>query len=54
MEEAEKTKDSRLAREFVAALPVELEREQWIALLTEFIQTNFLPERLGFASKDKE
>ena len=44
MEEAEKTKDSRLARESVAALPVELEREQWIALLTEFIQTNFVAD----------
>ena len=44
VEEAEKTKDSRLAREFVAALPVELGRDQWIALLTEFIQTNFVAE----------
>ena len=44
VEEAEKTKDSRLAREFVAALPVELGRGQWIALLTEFIQTNFVAE----------
>ena len=33
VEEAEKTKDSRLAREFVAALPVELSRQQQIALL---------------------
>ena len=44
VEEAEKTKDSRLAREFVVALPVELGRDQWIALLTEFIQTNFVAE----------
>ena len=44
VEEAEKTKDSRLAREFVAALPVELERDQWIVLLTEFIQTNFVAD----------
>ena len=44
VEEAEKTKDSRLAREFVAALPVELKKDQWIALLTEFIQTNFVAD----------
>ena len=40
----EKTKDSRLAREFVAALPIELEKDQWTALLTEYIQTNFVAE----------
>ena len=44
VEEAEKTKDSRLAREFVAALPVELNRDEWIALLTDFIQSNFVAE----------
>ena len=44
VEEAEKTKDSRLAREFVAALPVELGRDEWIALLTDFIQQNFVAE----------
>ena len=33
VEETEKTKDSRLAREFVAALPIELSREQQTALL---------------------
>ncbi len=37
VEENEKTKDSRLAREFVVALPVELNKEQWIMLLTDFI-----------------
>lgn len=42
VEEGEKTKDSRLAREFIAALPMELGKEQWISLLTEFIQDNFL------------
>jgi len=42
VEEAEKTKDSRLAREFVVALPIELGRDEWIALLTNFIQTNFV------------
>ena len=44
VEEAERTKDSRLAREFVAALPVELRKDQWIALLTEFIKTNFVAD----------
>ena len=44
VEETEKTKDSRLAREFVAALPVELDRDRWIDLLTEFIQTNFVSD----------
>ena len=44
VEETEKTKDSRLAREFVAALPVELNRDEWITLLTEFIQSNFVTE----------
>ena len=42
VEEAEKTKDSRLAREFIASLPVELSREEWIPLLTEFVQSNFV------------
>ena len=44
LEEAEKTKDSRLAREFVVALPVELNRDEWITLLTDFIQANFVAE----------
>ncbi len=44
VEEAEKTKDSRLAREFVAALPIELNKSDRIALLTEFIQSNFVTE----------
>ena len=44
VEEAEKTKDSRLAREFVVALPVELNRDEWITLLTDFIQANFVAE----------
>ena len=42
VEEAEKTKDSRLAREFVVALPIEMEKEQWIELLTEFVQNQFV------------
>lgn len=44
VEDAEKTKDSRLAREFVVALPVELNRDEWITLLTNFIQTNFVAD----------
>lgn len=44
VEEAEKTRDSRLAREFVVALPVELQKDEWITLLTEFVQSNFVAE----------
>ena len=44
VEENEKTKDSRLAREFVPALPIELTPEQWQDLLTDFIQTSFVSE----------
>ena len=41
---AEKTKDSRLARELVVALPVELHKEQWINLLTDYVQSNFVAD----------
>ena len=44
VEEAEKTKDSRLAREFVAALPIELSRQQQIALLQKFVREQFVAE----------
>ena len=44
VEANEKTKDSRLAREFVVALPIELGKDQWTALLTEYIQSNFVSE----------
>ena len=44
VEANEKTKDSRLAREFVVALPIELRKDQWAALLTEYIQTSFVAE----------
>jgi hypothetical protein len=44
VEENEKTKDSRLAREFVVALPVELGQEEWRSLLTGFIQKNFVSD----------
>ena len=42
VEENEKTKDSRLAREFVVALPIEMGKAEWEKLLTEFIQDNFV------------
>ena len=42
VEETEKTKDSRLAREFVVALPTELTKEENISLLTEYVQENFV------------
>ena len=39
VEAAEKTKDSRLAREFVVALPIELDKDSNISLLKDFIGT---------------
>ena len=44
VEKNEKTKDSRLAREFVPALPIELTPAQWQELLTDFIQNSFVAE----------
>ena len=44
VEEAEKTKDSRLAREFVVALPMELGKPDWINLLSKFICLQFVNE----------
>ncbi|MDE5578142.1 MAG: MobA/MobL family protein [Oscillospiraceae bacterium] len=44
VEESEKTKDSRLAREFVVALPVELKKVEWVRLLSEFIGDNFIAD----------
>ena len=44
VEEAEKTKDSRLAREFIVALPIELSKGDWIILLTDFIQQKFVSD----------
>ena len=38
VEEVETAKDSRLAREFVVALPIELSREEQVELLQEFIR----------------
>ena len=44
VEEVETSKDSRLAREFVVALPIELNRENQIELLQEFIREQFLSD----------
>ena len=44
VEENEKTKDSRLAREFVVALPIELNESQWEKLLSDFISDTFVTE----------
>ena len=44
VEENEKTRDSRLAREFVPALPVELTPEQWQELLSDFIRESFVSD----------
>ena len=42
VEENEKTKDSRLAREFVVALPIELSKAQWERLLSDFVSDTFV------------
>ena len=44
VEEVETSKDSRLAREFVVALPIELNRENQIELLQEFIREQFVSD----------
>jgi len=44
VEETEKAKDSRLTREFVVALPIELDKEEWKTLLTDFIQEQFVSD----------
>lgn len=44
VEAAEKTKDSRLAREIIVALPVELDREEWIALTGAYISQQFVAD----------
>ena len=41
VEETKKSKDSRLARESVVALPVELSKEQNISLISEYVKDNF-------------
>lgn len=44
VEEIETAKDSRLACEFVAALPIELSREEQIRLLQDFIKEQFVAD----------
>lgn len=44
VEENEKTKDSRLAREFVVVLPIELSEAQWEKLLSDFISGTFVAD----------
>ena len=44
VEEVETAKDSRLAREFVVALPIELNRKEQIELLQEFIREQFVAD----------
>ena len=44
MEEVETAKGSRLAREFVVALPIELNRAEQIELLQEFIRKQFVSD----------
>ena len=44
VEESEKTKDSRLAREFVVALPIELGKGEWQSLISEFIREQFVSD----------
>lgn len=44
VEENETTKDSRLAREFVVALPIELKLQEWKALLTDYIRNSFVAD----------
>ena len=44
VEEVETAKDSRLAREFVVALPIELNRKEQISLLQDFIREQFVSD----------
>ena len=44
VEEVETAKDSRLAREFVVALPIKLNREEQIELLQEFVREQFVAD----------
>jgi hypothetical protein len=44
VEETEKTKDSRLAREFVVALPIELGKDEWQSLISDFIREQFVSD----------
>jgi hypothetical protein len=44
VEAAEREKDNRLGREHVVALPIELDKRGWIALLSDYILTQFVEE----------
>ena len=44
VEEVETAKDSRLAREFVVALPIELNHEEQVELLQDFIREQFVSD----------
>ncbi len=44
VEEVETAKDSRLVREFIVALPIELNRKEQIELLQEFIREQFVSD----------
>lgn len=44
VEAAETAKDSRLARQIIVALPMELDRAGWVELLMRYIQTNFVSQ----------
>ncbi len=44
VEASETQRDSRLAREFNVALPVELDLPEWKSILTQFVQTQFVNE----------
>ncbi len=44
VEAAEKSKDSRLAREMILALPLELSKKEWIAIMTAYIQEYFVSD----------
>ena len=44
VESVEKSKNNRLTRMHVVALPVELSKDEWIPLLTEYVQTQFVSE----------
>lgn len=55
VEQIEKAKDSQLAREIEVALPVELTREQQLALIRSFVKDNFVSVGMcaDFAIHDK-
>lgn len=56
MEKIEKAKDSQLAREIEIALPVELDREQQIQLVREYVKVNFVSVGMcaDFSIHDKQ